>query len=103
MPITLLMITVIFGASLLWFPVLVIYPLWLAGLYVVYRFWRPELFMLAGGCISVISITTLLLARCLLWEGDWHVGSLMLIAIAVLMMGAGAVVWLKRLHREMPQ
>ncbi|BBI48927.1 hypothetical protein HORIV_13480 [Vreelandella olivaria] len=46
-------------------------------------------------------MATLLLARLLLWEGDWQEGSLMLIAIAVLAMGAGAVVWLKRLHQEM--
>lgn len=100
-PITLLMMKLIVDSGLSWSPVLVVYPLWLAAVYGVYRFWRPELFMIAGGCISLLTVATLLLARVLLWEGDWQEGSLMLITIAVLAMGAGAVVWLKRLHREM--
>ena len=80
-----------------------IYSLWLAVLYSIYRYWRPDLFMIAGGCVSALTVTTLLLARLLLWEGDWQEGSLLLITIAVLAMGAGAVVWLKRLHREISQ
>ena len=102
-PITLLMMTLIADTHLSWWPVLVIYPLWLATLYGLYRYWRPDLFMIAGGCISLLTVTTLLLARVLLWEGDWHEGSLLLITLAVLAMGAGAVVWLKRLHQEMAQ
>ncbi|MGP9766926.1 DUF2157 domain-containing protein [Halomonas sp. AOP13-D3-9] len=102
-PITLLMMTLIVDVGLSWSPVLAIYPIWLAVLYGVYRYWRPDLFMIAGGCISLLTVATLLLARLLLWEGDWQEGSLMLIAIAVLAMGAGAVVWLKRLHQEMSQ
>ncbi|OWV28777.1 DUF2157 domain-containing protein [Halomonas campaniensis] len=102
-PITLLMMTLIIEIGLSWSPVLAIYPLWLAVLYGVYRYWRPDLFMIAGGCISLLTVATLLLARMLLWEGDWQEGSLLLIAIAVLAMGAGAVVWLKRLHQEMSQ
>lgn len=102
-PITLLMMTLIVDGGLSWSPVLAIYPLWLAALYGVYRYWRPDLFMIAGACISLLTVATLLLARLLLWEGDWQAGSLMLIAIAVLAMGAGAVVWLKRLHQEISQ
>ena len=103
MPITLLMIVSIVDVGLVWSPVLVIYSLWLAVLYSIYRYWRPDLFMIAGGCVSALTVTTLLLARLLLWEGDWQEGSLLLITIAVLAMGAGAVVWLKRLHREISQ
>ncbi|NVF14323.1 DUF2157 domain-containing protein [Vreelandella maris] len=102
-PMTLLAVTLITDVGLVWSPVLVIYPLWLAALYSIYRYWRPELFMIAGGCVSALTVTTLLLARLLLWEGDWQEGSLLLITIAVLAMGAGAVVWLKRLHRELAQ
>ncbi|MBL1267081.1 MAG: DUF2157 domain-containing protein [Halomonas sp.] len=102
-PVTLLMMTLIADAGLVWSPVLVIYSLWLAVLYSIYRYWRPDLFMIAGGCVSALTVTTLLLAKLLLWEGDWQEGSLLLITIAVLAMGAGAVVWLKRLHRELAQ
>ncbi|MGO2055414.1 MAG: DUF2157 domain-containing protein [Halomonadaceae bacterium] len=102
-PITLLMMTLIVDTGLVGSPVLAIYPFWLAALYGVYRYCWPELFMIAGGCVSLITVTTLLLARVLLWEGDWQEGSLLLITIVVLAMGAGAVVWLKRLHRELAQ
>lgn len=102
-PITLLTMMLIMDVGLSWSLVLAIYPLWLAVLYGVYRYWQPDLFMLAGGSISLIAVVTLLLARVLLWEGDWQAGSLMLMAIAVLAMGAGTVVWLKRLHQEASQ
>ena len=100
---TLLAVTLITDVGLVWSPVLVIYPLWLAALYSIYRYCRPELFMIAGGCVSALTVSTLLLARLLLWEGEWQEESLLLITIAVLAMGAGAVVWLKRLHRELSQ
>ena len=102
-PITLLMMMLIVDGGLVWSPVLAIYPLWLMALYGIYRYWRPDLFMIAGGCVSALTVTTLLLARRLLWEGDWRPGSLLLLAIMVVIMGAGAVVWLKRLHREIGQ
>ncbi|MGQ7260781.1 DUF2157 domain-containing protein [Vreelandella sp. V005] len=102
-PVTLLAISLLVDAGLVWSPVVAIYPVWLAALYGVYCHGRPELFMLAGGCVSVITVATLLLARLLLWEGEWQEGSLMLITIAVLAMGAGAVIWLKRLHRALSQ
>ncbi|WGI26231.1 DUF2157 domain-containing protein [Halomonas alkaliantarctica] len=102
-PVTLLMMTLLVDVGLVGSPVLAVYLFWLAALYGVYRYWWPDLFMIAGGCVSSITVTTLLLARVLLWEGDWQEGSLMLISIAVLAMGAGAVVWLKRLHRELAQ
>lgn len=102
-PMTLLTMTLIADVGLVWSPVLAIYPLWLAALYGIYRYWRPDLFMVAGGCASLIMVITLRLARVMLWEGDWQPGSLLLLAIFVVMMGAGAVVWLKRLHREIGQ
>jgi uncharacterized membrane protein len=100
-PITLLTMTLITDVGLVGTPVLAVYLLWLAALYGIYRYWRPDLFMIAGGCVSLITVTTLLLARLLLWEGDWQEGSLLLITVVVLAMGAGSVVWLKRLHREL--
>lgn len=102
-PMTLLMMTLIVDVGLSWSPMLAIYPLWLAALYGVYRYWWPDLFMIAGGCVSVISVITLLLARYGVWEGEWQAGNLLTLAIAVLAMGTRAVMWLKRLHRELPQ
>lgn len=100
MSITLIMLIAISDAYFAFEPVVIIYPVWLATLYGVYRYWQPDLFMLSGGCVSLISVVTLLLARLLLWEGDWQAGGLLLLAIAVLALGAGAVVWLKRLYEQ---
>ncbi|NYS61644.1 DUF2157 domain-containing protein [Vreelandella salicampi] len=101
-PVTLLMMTLIVDATTFYMPALVIYPLWLVSLYSVYRHWRPDLLLVAGGCVSLICVVTLGLARRLLWQGEWQPGSLLMLALAVLVMGAGAVVWLKRLHTEAP-
>ncbi|MGR2738126.1 DUF2157 domain-containing protein [Billgrantia sp. Q4P2] len=99
-PLTLLVIVLIFDERADVSPAVLVYPLWLAALYVVYRHWRADLFMLAGGCLSVITIVTLFLARHLLWQGG--AGGFLFLSMAVLALGAAAVFWLKRLHAEMP-
>lgn len=76
-----------------------VYPLWLAALYVIYRHWRPDLFMLAGGCLSVIVVVTTFFGRHLLWQGGAE--GFLLLSLGVLALGALAVFWLKRLHVEM--
>ncbi|MCE8043065.1 DUF2157 domain-containing protein [Halomonas daqingensis] len=98
-PLTLLMMSWVVAERMTFSPVLPVYLLWLVALYVVYRHWRPDLFMLAGGCLSVIVVVTLLLGRHLLWQGGAE--SFLVLSMAVLALGAAAVFWLKRLHREM--
>lgn len=100
-PITLLMMMFIIdeGAASWWSPV--VYLLWLVGLYATYRYWRPDLFMLAGGCLSLMLVVTLFVARLLWNDADADAGGLLLLALLVLAQGAAAVFWLKRLHREM--
>lgn len=98
--ITLLMMTYLVDSSMSFVPVLVGYCLWLMALYGVYRHWRPDLLLIAGGCVSLISVVTLLLARLTLSQGDWEAGTLLMLALMVMAMGAGAVVWLKRLHTQ---
>ena len=102
---TLLMVIWASGAALKLMPIVVIYPVWLATLYGIYRRWRLELFMLAGGCVSIITVLTFLLVRLVLWEegvwqGQWHEGSFLLLAGSVFGMGAVAVAWLKQLNSE---
>ncbi|WP_271910204.1 DUF2157 domain-containing protein [Vreelandella alkaliphila] len=99
-PLTLLMMAWVSGETHALTPIVAVYPVWLAVLYGVYRQWRLELFMLAGGCVSLIAVVTLLLARYVLWEGQWNEGGLLLLAGAVFAMGAAAVMWLKRLNAE---
>jgi hypothetical protein len=96
-PLTLLVLMCIFDERMT--PALLAYPLWWAALYAVYCYWRPELFMLAGGCLSGIVVVTAFFGQQLLWQGD--AGGMLFLAMAVLALGAAAVFWLKRLHREM--
>lgn len=74
------------------------YPLWLVALYMVYRRWRRELFMLSIGCLSIIAVITYWLADNLF---DYRQpGSLLLMAAVILGLSALASVWLKRVQRE---
>ncbi|GGX89132.1 hypothetical protein GCM10007160_15610 [Litchfieldella qijiaojingensis] len=78
---------------------LLVYPPWLAAIYGVYRYWIPDLFMLAGGCLSAIVVTIAFLARHLLWQAE--AAGFLFLSLTVLGLGTAAVIWLKRLHAEM--
>ncbi|MGM0785549.1 MAG: DUF2157 domain-containing protein [Pseudomonadota bacterium] len=98
-PITLLLMMAIVDGHEATTPAWLAYPLWLAAIYGVYRYWRPDLFMLAGGCLSAIMVTLLFLARQLLWQAE--AGGFLILFLAALGLGAAAVFWLKRVHAEM--
>lgn len=98
-PMTLLMTGWAVGENQGGAPIMVMYPLWLAALYGVYRHWRLDVFMLAGGCVSAMTVTTVLLVRYVFWE-TWHAESLLIVAGAVFAMGALSVAWLKRLNAK---
>lgn len=74
------------------------WALWLSAMYVVYRKLRPDLFMLAGICLSGIVVTVAFLGRLLLENGD--PGGFLFIAMITIGMGAGAAFWLKTIHQE---
>ena len=99
-PITLLMMSWVAGFAGYMAPSAVLFPVWLAMLYAVYRYWRFDLFMLAGGCVSIIAVLTLCMARWVMWEGQGEAVGLLLVAVTVFALGAAAVAWLARLHRE---
>lgn len=98
-PITLLAVLAIADYPEMSVPLLLVYPLWLAALYGVYRRLIPDLFMLAGGCLSAIVVVVYFLADNLL--GHAGAGGFLLLAMVVLGLSGSAAVWLKRVHREM--
>jgi uncharacterized membrane protein len=79
---------IIFGA---WLP-------WLIFMYLGYRKLRPDLFMLAGMCLSAITIAIPLLGMVVL--KDFNPGGILLLALMTIGMGAGAAFWLKQVHQE---
>jgi Na+-translocating ferredoxin:NAD+ oxidoreductase RnfA subunit len=74
------------------------WAIWLAVMYVVYRRTKPDLFMLAGCCLSGITVIVSYLGKHLLEDGS--AGSFLVLALLVVGMGAGAAFWLKNVHRE---
>ncbi|MCO7228424.1 DUF2157 domain-containing protein [Halomonas sp. CnH100-B] len=100
LPITLLMMSWVAGFTFGVTPSALLYPVWLAALYGVYRWWRLDLLILAGGCVSIIVVLTLCIARLVMWEGQGEAGGLLIVAVTVFALGAAAVAWLKRLQRE---
>jgi hypothetical protein len=64
----------------------------------VYKKKRPDLFMLAGCCLSGIVALVTFLGRHLLDSGE--AGGFLILALAVIGLGAGAAVWLRNVHRE---
>jgi uncharacterized membrane protein len=76
-----------------------VYPVWLACVYFAYRLWVHDLFVLAGGCLSIIVVVTALLTRAVI-ETDADAGGFLLIAFAVIGMAAAAGWWLKEVARE---
>ena len=75
-----------------------IWVIWLAGLYFVYRKIRHDLFMLAGLALSVIVVVTSFASKHLL--KDFDAGALLAIALMIIGMGTGAAIWLRNIHQE---
>lgn len=75
----------------------VAYVAWLAAIYVWYRRVRPDLFMLAGGLLSLIVAVVAFLSQNML-GGD--AGGFLFIGLVVIGMSAGGAVWLKSAARE---
>ena len=75
----------------------VAYGIWLSAIYVWYRRVRPDLFMLAGGLLSLIVAVVAFLSKNMLGSAS---GGYLIIALVVIAMSAGGAVWLKSAARE---
>ena len=70
----------------------------LVALYVVYRRIRPDLFMLAGGSLSVIVVIVIFCVTHIPLSVEGH---FLILAILVSALGAGATIWLRHVYREL--
>ena len=77
---------------------LLIWAIWLASMLFIYRRIKPDLFMLAGSCLSGITVIVSFVGKHLLKNGD--AGAFLFLAILVICLGAGAAFWLKNVHQE---
>jgi len=71
---------------------------WLAAMYIIYRKIRPDLFMLAGLCLSGISVIVSYFAEHMLHHTD--AGGFLFLALLVIILGGGSAFWLKQVHKE---
>ena len=79
------------------YPVLA-WVLWLIAMYYIYRKVKLDLFMLAGCCLSTITVTVSFLGKHMLPHGG--AVAFLFLAFIVICMGGGSALWLKNVHRE---
>ncbi len=96
-PITLLILHSIFDDPVS-VPSILVWSLWLGLMFFYYQKKRPDLFMLAGACLSGIVVVVSFLARVTLEELE-SAGFLFL-AMVVIGLGTAAAVWLRNIHRQ---
>ncbi len=77
----------------------VVYPLWLAAIYVCYRHFILDLFLLAGGILSIVIVVASILSRAMLDSGSWG-GAYLLIGLTVIGISALGGLWLKNIAQE---
>ena len=70
----------------------------MAGLLYFYLKVLADLFMIAGFCISGITVTVLFMSKHMLDNANG--GAFLVLAMLTICMGAGSAIWLRNLHRE---
>jgi len=79
-------------------PVL-IWVLWLTVMYRFFRFKHPDLFILAGCCLSIIIVATAFQAKHLISEAYYEF-ALLYLSFFITALGSGAAIWLRKIHQE---
>lgn len=77
---------------------LILYAGWMILAYVVYRRKRRDMFVLAGGVLSLIVVISMQLAEWLLYSGD--AGGFLFIGLVVIGLSAAGGWWLKSVANE---
>ncbi len=77
---------------------LLIWIIWIISFYLVYRNIKRDLFMLSEIALSGIVVVTTLVIKTISDSMDF--GSLLVVAILIVGMGAGAAFWLKKIQKE---
>lgn len=74
------------------------YLAWMAGAYAYYRHRLPDVFVLAGGVLSVIVVVTAFLSKQMLRH--WEAGALLFIGLTIIGLSALGGLWLKSIAIE---
>jgi len=77
---------------------LIFYALWMALIYLYYRYRSPDLFIIAAGTLSLGAILICLLIDTL--EFSFGEGAFLLVSFSIIGLSTAAGIWLKKLARE---
>jgi uncharacterized membrane protein len=77
-----------------------LYPVWIGALFIIYLRIRPDLFMLAAGCMSLIVVVMGFLAKHIDHSGG---GGYLAISFVIIGMSAVAAYWLRHVHKGMQE
>jgi uncharacterized membrane protein len=77
---------------------LLVYPVWLVLVYGVYRHLMKDVFVLAGGVLSIIIFITVCLSDVMLKHGDG--GAFLFIGFVIIALSAVGGFWLKSVANE---
>ena len=100
LPLNLLVLDGIFNRHSHLLPALIVWLLSLSILMVYFRRHKPDLFMLAMGCLSAITIITAGLGKLSFESIGDGVATFFILAVAVIVLGAASAIWLKKVHHE---
>ncbi|WP_344795928.1 DUF2157 domain-containing protein [Litoribacillus peritrichatus] len=78
--------------------VAVVWCLWVAVMYYAYRIYRPDLFMLAGSCLSGTIVVVALMIEYVFTRDT--AASFLLMSFIIIGLGSGSALWLRNVHRE---
>lgn len=94
---TLLAVRVVTEIEMVWMlPLFAMWLLWVGLMLRWYRYQQVDLFMLTCVCMSVIAVVMFLLAR---FIADHNAGTYLLLALILVGLSSGAVMWLKNLDK----
>jgi hypothetical protein len=97
-PLTWLVMDALFDHTHGGIPPFPVWAVWMGLMVGVYRMKRLDLFMLAGVCLSGITVTVSFLGETILDHGE--AGGFLIIALVIIGMGTGSALWLNRVNRE---
>jgi len=76
----------------------IVWSVWLAMLYFIYRKIKPDLFMLAGGCLTTVVVFVSFISEHMIKDGEPAI--FLFVALMIIGMSTGIAMWLRSIHRE---
>lgn len=100
LPLTFLVIDTIFDRHQSFSIAYLVWAVAMVVIYVVYRKFKPDVFMLAMACLSGSAVILSFAGYILFDTLDFETGAFLLLAILVIALGGSFAIWLKNIYKE---